>query len=82
LTERNEGCSHLILLFTHGINIVSELPWIAANASNHIVGIMEVATDRNKIHPSRNGTAAHFLGLCVRVDQMILVDKAKVGFIH
>jgi hypothetical protein len=41
----------------YGIDSVSEFLWIA--------GIMEV--------PSRNGTAAWFLGHCVRVDQMLLI---------
>jgi hypothetical protein len=81
LTERNEGCSRTIV-FTYGIDIVSKFPWIAANASNHIVGmITEVATDQNKMHPSRNGTAAQFLGCCVRVDQMLLIYKAKAGLV-
>jgi hypothetical protein len=80
LTERNKGCSCTIVL-TNGIYSVSKFPWIAANASNHIVGIMEVATDQNKIHPSEHGTAVQFLGHCVRVDQMLLINKAKVGLV-
>jgi hypothetical protein len=81
LTERNTGCSRTIV-FTYGIDSVSEFPRIAANASNHFVGIMEVATNQNKIHPSRNGTGAHFLGHCVRVDQMLLIYKApKAGLV-
>jgi hypothetical protein len=81
LTERNEGCSRTIV-FTYGIDSVSKFPWIAAYASNHIVRITEVATDQNKIHPSRNRTVAKFLGDCVRVDQMLLVNEAEAGFVH
>jgi hypothetical protein len=82
LTERNEGRSHTIIFTNNGINSASELPWITANASNHIAGITEITTDCNKIHPSRYRTAVQFLWHCVRVDQMLLVNEAKAGLVH
>jgi hypothetical protein len=60
---------------------VSKPPWIAAYASNHIVGITEVTAHCNKIHPSGNGTAAQFLGHCARIDQMFLINKAKAPLV-
>ena len=45
LTERNKGCSHTIV-FTNVDSGVGKFPWIAAYASNHVVGVTEVAIDR------------------------------------
>jgi hypothetical protein len=81
LEERNEGYSRTIV-FTYDIDSVSKFPTrIAAYASSHVVSITELTTDQKKIHPSRNGTAAQFLGHCVRVDQMLLVDEAEAGLV-
>jgi hypothetical protein len=68
-------------VFANGIDSVGDFPRIAAYASNHVVGVAKVATDRNKIHPSRNGTAAQFLGHCVRIDQMLFIYKAKARLV-
>jgi hypothetical protein len=78
--KRNKGCCHTIV-FTYGIDSVSKFPRIAAYASNHVVPITEVTTDQDKIHPSRNGTAAQFLGHCVQVDKMLLVDEAEARLV-
>jgi hypothetical protein len=77
---RNKGCSRTIV-FTYGIDSVSKFPRIAPYASNHVVRITEVASDQNKIHPSRNWTAVQFLGHCVRVDHMLLVYEAETGLV-
>jgi hypothetical protein len=47
LAERNKGCSCAIV-FANDIDRVGEFPRIAAYTSNHVIGLLEVATDQDK----------------------------------